>query len=208
MSIRIACIAAAATLLSSGAYAADVITDYEPAPAAAVVSTVYDWSGVYVGVQGGYVWTSVDALGGDEDFNGGVLGGLVGWNTQHNNLVFGIEGDFAHTWNDEDFAGVEVGTDWQGSVRARLGYAFDRTLIYATGGVAFTRAYVDGFGFDEEEVLTGWTVGGGIEQAFTENWTARVEYRYSDYGSEDFGLGAGDFDIDEHTVRAAISYKF
>ncbi|MBS9720611.1 porin family protein [Tianweitania sp. BSSL-BM11] len=213
MVFRIAGITAAATLFASSAFAADIITDYQPTVPVAV-ETAYDWSGVYLGVQGGYVWTSVDLPGGfgSEDFDGAALGGLFGWNFQQGNVVFGVEGDVSYTWNENDYGvgigSVEIGTDWQGSVRGRLGYAFDRTLVYATGGLAITNAYIDGLGIDESETLTGWTVGGGVEHAFTNNWTARVEYRYSDYGSEDFGLGLGDFDIDEHTVRAGLSYKF
>lgn len=51
-------------------------------------------------------------------------------------------------------------------------------------------------------------LGAGVEHAFMDNWTGGLEYRYSDYGSEDFGLGAGDFDVTEHTVRLGVSYKF
>jgi outer membrane immunogenic protein len=213
MTLKLLGAAAFAALFSTSAMAADIITNYEPAPMAPM-ATAYNWSGVYLGVQGGYVWTDLDFPGGfgSEDFNGATLGGQIGANWQHNNFVFGVEADVAYTWNDNNYTfggdSVEIGTDWQGSARARLGYAFDRTLVYGTGGLAMTRGFVKAPGFKAEETLTGWTVGGGVEHAFTDNWIARAEYRYSDYGSDDFGLGAGDFDLSEHTVRAGLSYKF
>lgn len=198
---------------STSAFAADVVYE-EPAPYTPPVATVYDWTGVYVGIQGGYVWTTLtDPLDVDEDFDGGTLGALVGANWQNGNIVFGVEGDINYTWNENDYlfgnTAVEVGTDWSGSLRARLGYAMDRTLLYATGGLALANGYVNVVGVGEEsETLTGWTIGAGIEHAFTDTWTARLEYRYSDYGSDDFGLGVGDFDVSDHTVRVGMSYKF
>ncbi|MBI1619887.1 outer membrane protein [Aquamicrobium zhengzhouense] len=198
---------------STSAFAADVAYE-EPAPYTPPVATVYDWTGVYVGIQGGYVWTTLtDPLDVDEDFDGGTLGALVGANWQNGNIVFGVEGDINYTWNENDYlfgnTAVEVGTDWSGSLRARLGYAMDRTLLYATGGLALANGYVNVVGVGEEsETLTGWTIGAGIEHAFTDTWTARLEYRYSDYGSDDFGLGVGDFDVSDHTVRVGMSYKF
>jgi outer membrane immunogenic protein len=199
---------------SSSAFAADVVYEEPPAPYVPPVATIYDWSGVYLGVQGGYVWTNVSGPAGfDEDFNGGTIGAHVGANWQHGNIVFGLEGDINYNWNEDDvvIAGTaaEVGTDWSGSVRARLGYAMDRTLLYATGGLALANGFVNvAGGGDQSETLTGWTAGAGVEHAFNDDWTARLEYRYSDYGSDDFGAGLGDFDITEHAVRIGFSYKF
>lgn len=205
---------AALSLLAAPAFAADAVI-YEPTPAAPIAPVVYDWSGFYVGAQGGYVWTNLDLPSGfgDEDFDGGTLGLHAGFNAQNGNLVYGIEADVNYTWNSNDYLvsgfDVEVGTDWAASVRGRLGYALDRTLIYGTAGLAITNGYVDVSGVgDESETFTGWTVGAGVEHAFTDNWTARIEYRYSDYGSEDFGLGFGDFDLTEHAVRVGVSYRF
>ena len=75
---------------------------------------------------------------------------------------------------------------WLGSVRGRLGYAFDNWLLFGTGGWAFTNIrHTNDFGagdsFDNNR--SGWTVGGGIEYALTPNWTTRLDYRYFDFGS-------------------------
>lgn len=204
--------AAAFLATASSALAADIVYE-EPAPYTPPAAVAYDWTGVYIGVQGGYVWTDLDFPGGgNENFNGGTLGAHVGANWQHDSVVFGVEADINYIWNENDYllggVPVEIGTDWAGSIRARLGFALDRTLIYGTGGLAIARGYINSPIGDESETFTGWTVGAGVEHAFTDNWTARVEYRYSDYGSDDFGLGAGDFDLTEHALRIGVSFKF
>lgn len=144
----------------------------------------------------------------------GVIGGArVGYNLQPATpawswLVLGIEASVDGTSLSKnvtaplaDFAGATFGSlaassnaAVQGSVRGRLGIAWDRFLIYGTGGVAitsFNTTYVDSAGFftgvpGTNETLSytraGWTVGGGIEYAVTDNWSVQAEYRYSDFG--------------------------
>lgn len=201
---------AAFAAMATSAMAADAII-YEPAPAP--VSTVYDWTGFYLGAHGGYVSTRADFGGADESFNGGLLGVHAGYNfLQNGPWVFGIEADVARTWNENSYAAgfVEIGTDWQWSVRGRIGYAIDRTLLYGTAGVAGTNAYIDipALPLKIEDSMVGWTLGAGVEHAFTDNWLVRAEYRYSDYGEFEFlGIGTG-VDVTEHTFKVGISYKF
>lgn len=202
-------------VISAPAFAADAVM-YDPAPTAPVVTSVYNWSGAYIGIQGGYVWTDLEfpaAFGvADEEFNGGTLGAYVGLNAQNGNLVYGVEADINYSWNENEYLvggiPVDVGTDWSGSLRGRLGYAFDRTLVYGTAGLAVTNGYIESAVLDESETLTGYTVGAGVEHAFTDMISGRLEYRYSDYGDEDFGLGLGDFDVNEHAVRVGLTFKF
>jgi outer membrane immunogenic protein len=85
-------------------------------------------------------------------------------------------------------------------------------LIYATGGFAFA-GVSDGFGIvgDDDDTLTGWTLGAGLEYAFTNNLTTRLEYRYTNFDGGDNifdNVTLGSNDIEFHTVRAGISYKF
>ena len=115
--------------------------------------------------------------------------------------------------------------DVQGSIRGRVGYAFDRVLLYATGGVAF--AGINGsistpFGYDSASTTrVGWTVGGGLEYAITNNWSVRAEYRYAQFGHSTVyannsfvvpGLTAvgafGNRTINENRVQVGFSYKF
>ena len=99
----------------------------------------------------------------------------------------------------------------EASLRGRLGYAWDRVMVYGTGGVAFADAsangVVNGASFDTSRYLTGWTVGAGVDYAITNNWVGRVEYRYYDFSNEDFG-DLSNVDLDFNTVSVGISYKF
>ena len=96
-----------------------------------------------------------------------------------------------------------------GSVRGRVGYAWDRALIYGTGGVAF-----GDFNFSFSQNIwtgqVGWTVGGGIDYALDNNWSLSAEYRYTDYGRYYFTVGRrpeSDGLIDNR-VQLGFSYKF
>lgn len=207
------------------ARAADAIV-YEPAPE---VIPGFTWTGAYIGIQGGYGWAdlsddgdffledntddAIDSL----DLDGGFVGVYGGFNYQWDSVVLGIEGDINKAWMDEsfDFAGgdAEAEIDWFGSIRGRVGYAWDRTLLFATAGVAFAQVDydIDEFDFSDDESFVGWTAGVGVEHAFTDNLLARAEYRYYDFGSEEFGnvdTGTGDLELDMHTVSVGLAYKF
>jgi outer membrane immunogenic protein len=145
-----------------------------------------------------------------------IGGGQVGCNWQNGHLVIGIEGDAdVQRWKrSEVIAGVlpalfvpgdifELRSTWQASVRGRIGYAWDRTLLYATGGVAFTdvNAYTNwiptvagGIAFpgtitSQTKNLVGATVGAGVEHAVTDNFTVGIEGRYTWYGTQTFDAG-------------------
>jgi outer membrane immunogenic protein len=155
----------------------------------------------------------------------GFLGGLyAGYNFDlGNNVVLGIDGDITYNdlskgirvYNDD----LEVGSfenklRWSGAVRARAGYAFDRFLPYIAGGVAFgdvkNSGTINGIGFSESKTLTGWTVGGGVDYAATDNLIVRLEYRYTDYGDKniDFGGLSVKNDFKTNEVRLGVAYKF
>lgn len=148
----------------------------------------------------------------DSDFDG-VHGGISGgYNFQSGNVVFGIDNDFSFTSVDEssDLGTVELRT--LSSVRGRVGFAIDRVLPYVTGGLAYgnVRASEPGGGSDSQFQF-GWTAGAGVEAALTDYVSARVQYTYSDLGSDTFNSDAvGDVDIDLggiHTIRAGVSIK-
>lgn len=188
--------------LASSAMAAD--------PAAGV----YDWTGFYLGAHGGYVSTAASIAGFSERFNGALAGAHAGYNfIQSGPWVFGAEGDVSYTWNSKDLFGlglIDAGTDWQWSLRARVGYAMDRTMFFGTAGMAGTNAFIaiPLIPIKIEDRMMGWTVGAGIEHAFTQNWLVRGEYRYSNYGEfKPLGFATG-INLTEHTLRAGISYKF
>ncbi|MBL8568452.1 MAG: porin family protein [Phreatobacter sp.] len=221
----------AAVALASGAQAADL--GVARAPVAAVVMVpVFNWSGVFVGAQIGYGWgrnTRENTLPFINSYNSrGLLGGVhLGYNHQINNFVLGVVADIEAagiSGNDAGLGGSIDGAriNWQGSLRARAGIAFDRALIYATGGLAFggINYTTNGGGLIDSfnRTRAGWTIGGGVEYAFTPNWTAHVEYRYTDFGRASSPNFPGNLPVSggfgyqtkttTHTVRLGVSYLF
>ncbi len=196
--------ASAAMTVSSVAFAADAVETVPAAPEA--VMPVFTWAGPYVGLHGGYGWADGDIGPFDENFDGGRFGGFVGYNWQlSSGFVAGIEGDLNYDWNEQDVGGVDVDTGFAGGIRGRVGFAFDRALLYAAGGWTMTRTHADS-PIDDDDTIHGWTVGGGLDYAITDNVFARVEYRYNDYRDGD--IGGLDVDLRQHVVNAGIGVKF
>jgi outer membrane immunogenic protein len=162
-----------------------------------------------------------------------------------NGTVLGLEADFQGSRERADynfgfapftaggttFPGVQ-GTltdklEWFGTARGRAGIAFDRWLPYVTGGYAYGNRKFEAMAsipgatasFSNSNTLSGWTVGGGVEWAFWQNWTAKVEYLYIDFSNNDsdfstltittptsLSLTANHFK--DNIVRAGVNYKF
>lgn len=211
---------------ASSASAADLRPAYKgPAP---VVVAAYNWSGLYVGIHGGYAWGELNSNSfgatGSRDIDGWFGGGQIGWNWQAagSPWVFGIEADvsFGNVEDSVNVVGVgSLTTEAKtfGTVRGRVGYAADRALFYLTGGFAWVDNNVNmtlvGFGsFDSSNTHVGWTIGGGVEFALADAWTAKVEYLYIDTSSENYFtnlVGTSiNLDPDFHTVRLGLNYRF
>lgn len=196
---------------ATAATAADLVEPVPAAPEATVEeAVVYGWDGAYLGKYGGATWLRGRLDGGDRDTDTAfTLGGFAGWNKQlDNNIVLGIEGDFGYDWNGKKFDGVEAGTDWNGSARARVGYAWDNMLIYGAGGWTAANAYVDPAGSNnsKEKVLNGYTLGAGVDYKFTDNIFARAEYRFNDFGTEN--IGGTKVDFQQHKTLLGVGFKF
>jgi outer membrane immunogenic protein len=202
------------------------------APAMYVPTTVpvYNWGGIYYGINGGYGfgktnWTDTNnpsLLGTTGNFNmsGGLVGATVGFNYQVDALVLGAEGDYDASWLDGKSsspfcsnvgfgAGAQCETKqtWLSTVRARVGYAADRVLFYGTAGVAFGNVETGVNGGFNKSTKTGWTAGAGVETAFADNWTARIEYLYVDLQNStcNTALNCG---VDPGPVPANDTVKF
>lgn len=204
MHIRSAAFAALALTLAVPAAAAD-LTYETPAAEPAQAYTSYDWSGFYLGGQGGYSWSQATILGSDQNIDSGSAGLHAGYNFQAGSIVYGIENDFNYNFEDKGDASLE----WDASGRARVGYALNRTLFFATAGVAAAggKADIPAAG-KKDAILIGWTAGAGLEHAVTDNILVRGEYRHSDFGDKDFGSGIGDVGATQDKVLFGTSYKF
>jgi len=209
--LAVAVSAAALSAFATGAFAAD-LPAYEPAPSIAVPS--FTWTGAYVGVQAGYGFGDSNIRRIDPE--GFLVGAYAGYNFQFDNspLVVGVETDFNYQDIDDSVRGgrarFKAQSDWSGATRGRIGYAFDRFLVYGAAGVAYAdrelSVRVPGASAKRSKTAVGWTVGGGVEYAATDNVVVRGEYRYTDYGRD--SIGGVRFDSDEHRVMAGVAYKF
>jgi outer membrane immunogenic protein len=192
---------------------------YAPAP-------IYNWTGFYIGGNIGGAFSGNNGFSGpgvvSSSNNGAFMGGLQG----------GFDYQFAPTWvigleaqydwlsnssNNTVFPGVGTFTMNQralGSVTGRLGYTWGPTLLYAKGGYAYSdnsRSLTQG-GVAVPFTTTGnnhdgYTVGAGLEYMFAQNWSAKIEYQYYDFGKTTF-VGFGSSRNDEHTVKAGLNYHF
>jgi outer membrane immunogenic protein len=186
-----------------------------------VAPTAYNWSGFYVGANGGGGWgTSNWDTAGSLNLSGGVIGGTAGVNWQLGHAVLGLEGDVdwsnlkGSTTSALCAAGCTTSNDWLATVRGRAGYAFDRFLPYVTGGLAVGDIKAGTPGFPgATQTNAGWTAGGGLELALTNNWTAKAEYLHVDLGNMNCGFSCGvvannNVSLKSDMVRGGVNFRF
>jgi outer membrane immunogenic protein len=216
------CVAGAALAILSALPAAAADLPRSMPYKAPAYAPAYNWTGFYLGINGGGAW-------GDSDWNGFAFsnspgGGMVGatggynWQGAGTPWVFGIEGDIDWTGIEDNGAcgfafSCQTSNDYLGTVRGRVGYAWDRFLPYVTGGVAFGNIDADRTGFaGASSDHAGWTIGGGVEGVIAGNWTAKVEYLYVDLGDTTCSAAAcgaaTNVDLRLNTVRAGLNYRF
>jgi outer membrane immunogenic protein len=136
---------------------------------------------------------------------------FAGYNFQTSGMaVFGLEGDFVFNGAEDKGQGFTVDNKWNGTLRARAGIAIDRFLIYGTGGLAVGDLSVKRSGGGSDSgTHAGWTVGGGIETTFTNNLIGRLEYRYTDYGTNLYDTKPKTkVDYNSSQVMVGLGYKF
>lgn len=228
----------------------------EPAPAVEAPALTFSWTGFYIGVHGGigggpvkdtidgYTFDGdelIDSLGTlatlDTNSFGGIIGAQIGYNYEFDNkVVLGAVADFNGTNIKSKIdvgipplavnADLHTQLDWYGTIRAKLGYAFDNFLIYGTGGAAYGKvktslgASYEGdsvFDYSASDTKWGWTAGAGVEYAITKNVTISTEYLYVDLGKANIldptpifdGFGASaNAKTAFHTLTLGVNYKF
>ena len=263
---------AVTALVAFAAFAPAHAADLTPPPVfkAPPPAPWYDWTGFYIGANGGYSWgnsstsyTGTSAITGlpitpfstSQSIDGWLGGGQIGYNWQFNhNWVLGLEADIQGTGQQGTaalpsvagtfgtiavFPFTTTGTlgqslPWFGTARVRLGVEpADRWLVYATGGLAYgevdSTATISNTSTNANLVTTtttasssvnnfqiGWTIGGGVEWAFANRWSAKLEYLYMDLGTftNTFtGIGAyssltANSHFTDNIFRVGINYNF
>jgi len=204
-------------------------------PAAAMMPS---WAGPYIGVQAGYLsGGGVTTFPGSDEFHfidpTGFAGGVVaGAAMQWGRIVGGLEGDLSFVAAkssintglapDPTITQLQTAINWNGHVRGRLGYGFDRALIFVAGGLALAgvenKAVDNGAGVTAtwNDTRVGWTVGAGVDYRVAPQATVRLEYLYDNYGSQTLAaqtVGVTTFaerehKLDTHTLRAGVNWHF
>jgi outer membrane immunogenic protein len=197
------------------AHAADVIMEEPPAPAAPMEEPPLNtWTGPYAGVMVGYGFageTEDETNFNSIDTDGFLAGGFAGYNYQVGNIVVGAEADVAYSWEDGSNAGTTSDSGVEGSLRARLGYVVSPdVLIYATAGGAAKDLEVSNGGISDSNTMLGWTAGAGADVMVTEQVFGRIEYRYTDFGSDTFTTALGDSEVSDkdHRIQLGLGVKF
>jgi outer membrane immunogenic protein len=189
--------------MAAPAVAADLPARTYKAPPPMVAPLIYDWTGFYIGANGGYGWSNrcldVTAVGfvnvfaeGCRSAGGGIFGGQIGYRWQASQWVFGLEaqGDWANLRNSrvsvfDPLATWNNNTTALGLFTGQIGYAWNASLLYFKGGAAVVNQQtnlvttLNGVGIVSAD-RSGWggTVGVGWEYGFSPNWTAGIEYDY------------------------------
>ena len=207
--------ASAMALMSSVAFSADLPV-FQPTPVmTSPVPMVSNWTGFYVGVQGGWAFggdgiegvfddDEDDSFEGD-DFGGFTIGAKIGYDVQVNRFVVGGVADLNYLDFDSDIdfkddatdasMSLSESVDWYASLRGRAGFLVtDTVLLYGVGGLAYAATdsegtFVDADGdegeFGDDDDAWGWTLGAGVEAAVTQNIRVGLEYAYFDFGDDD-----------------------
>ncbi len=202
---------------------------YEPAP-----DRGYDWQGLYLGVNAGYGWSNDNSASFNSVLgnNAGAIsprgwfgGGQVGYNAQFNSLVLGLEADMQGADISETtslaggaFSQATTDIEWFSTVRGRIGFTTGPALLYFTGGWAFadvstnatTTNGVNTVSMSSNDIKSGYTLGGGVEWAFSPSWSLKTEYLYVDLGEETWSSPVGTYttETDFHTARVGLNYRF
>jgi outer membrane immunogenic protein len=208
MNVRTYLLATASSLAMIGTAAAADLAVKAPA-----MLPVANWTGFYVGLDGGGARHNFSITENDEggsvsgSTTGGVAGGHFGYNWQSKYWLFGLEADgmwagLSRTFGSGGTTNVipssttQSSVNWLASGRAREGIALDDTLLYVTGGVAFagvSNGWGNGYGLpigtccniQNSQTKVGWVAGAGVEHMFTRNLSVRSEFLYYDLGRND-----------------------
>jgi outer membrane immunogenic protein len=212
--------------VAAPALAADLPSRYAPAPYYSP-APIFTFNGLYAGVNGAFAFGSVSTNGHAAGFGGpvgGLGGGTIGYNYQQGTLLVGVEADIAFgSISSPASYGVGLNSGatihGMGTARARLGYVWDRTLFFVTGGYAgmgMNGSVADFSGrpsyvLNESHYLNGYAVGAGVEFAVTTKITVKGEYLYTDFASQGYFPGTRDGLVASphiNLLRAGVNYHF
>ncbi|HXE16121.1 MAG TPA: outer membrane protein [Stellaceae bacterium] len=175
------------------------------------MSAPWNWTGFYLGIQGGYGFGQADHIAnfgpaildvsGTFSADGGIVGVTGGYNHQFGHIVLGLDTDVSKTWLSGQTAGIPPAfcptggptanckstLEWLVTARPRLGYAFGQFLPYIDGGLAVAGVRASGLhgAFSGSETKPGWAAGAGLEVAFSPHFSGKIEYLHIGLADQD-----------------------
>jgi outer membrane immunogenic protein len=209
----ISALALAVALTAGAAHAADLPYRKVAPVYAPSLQPAFSWTGFYAGANVGGGFSGTDAFNSYLGTNGGradgAVGGIqLGYNYQVSpRFVVGIENDFMASGIKTSHNGLnDVSMPFYGTGRGRAGFTLldSHLLVYGTGGMAFGQ--VKDAGVDKLRI--GWTAGGGVEWAFQPNWSAKIEYLYTDLYKDLKKDNLPDRDQKFQTITVGVNYHF
>ena len=226
----------AALLSISGLVGAASAADLATRPYTKAPSAFYNWTGFYIGANGGYGWGSASSYGvpggipTNHDPSGALAGGQIGYNWQTGLWVYGLEadGDWANIRGSalcpNPIASCASDTRALASFRGRLGWATGPVLLYGTGGLGYANTRfsaltvvggLPALGATGSYTTDRWgfAAGAGIEYGFTPNWSAKLEYMHYGFGTVTAPVGTLDSSpvatrLRVDTVKVGINYRW
>jgi outer membrane immunogenic protein len=209
------CGVAALALMVTSAHAADMTVK---GPSAMSPVSIYNWTGLYAGAHLGGIHGQFQSnvpigIPGPLDNSGSVIGGLqAGYNWQFAGpWVLGIEADVSGIDIRAATGVLAFQETWMSTLRGRVGYAWDRYLLYFTAGTGWTHVKAATAIGTTDRSVTGLAIGGGLEGALPwPNWTLRGEFLYVDVPLESYLIGATRIDggSENYIGRFAVNYRF
>jgi outer membrane immunogenic protein len=200
-------------------------------PASTYIPAIFSWTGWYLGIEAGGGFGNADwtdtfnpAVTATVSPSGFLVGGYSGINYQMGSFVIGIDIDFDGTWvngstTDAASSLLQTKVFWTSTASGRLGVAFDRVLLYfkAGGAFAYDRNFITVGGNQSLGTTSriGWNAGGGVDYAFTDHWTARLEYDYLSLENQNVPFGGrggvggtSSISLKLNEAKAGLAYKF
>ena len=185
---------------------------------ASVSAPARDWTGLYVGLNGGYSFSGTSTSGGTSfitTIQGGYGGGQVGYDVQSGRTVFGVvaDADLSGTKGSVTITdAITISETYTASLRLKGGYLIDdNTLVYLTAGYSANNQKIEDttYSISDTKLLNGYVVGGGIEQFLAKNISAFAEYRYSSYGKATYTWNSSaSVDYSQSEVRVGLNFHF
>jgi len=212
--------AAAFAAFTGAASAADLYVPPASSPAPFSAPAVSSWDGLYIGALIGYsqgTANNVDSSTvGQIDTTGWQLGVQGGYNFHiSDNIVAGVSADLV--WDNASGStstpiSISEQRNWDGSITGRLGVDLNGIVPYVLGGVAFANDTRTNFVPESVSTThTGYTLGAGVEFALAQNLSANVEYRYTNYGNQDYAFptaGTHTINLTDNSIRVGLNYHF